>query len=79
MYCLSCFGCCDLYVFVVCEFGVESQSLYFGLMFMGSVMLSICSSSYVLYSAGSGVKRVRVVLYGLRMRFVCPSPCMYFM
>ena len=40
----------------------------FGLMFMGSVMLSICSSSYVLYSAVSGVKRVHVVLSGLRMR-----------
>ena len=39
----------------------------FGLMFMGSVM-SICSSMCVLYSAGSGVKRVHVVLSGLRMR-----------
>ena len=37
-------------------------------MFMGNVMLSICSSSCVLYSAGSGVKRVHVVLSGLRMR-----------
>ena len=32
------------------------------------VMLSICSSSWVLYSAGSGVNRVHVALYGLRMR-----------
>ena len=40
----------------------------FGLMFMGSVRLSICSSSCVLYSAGSGVKRVHVVLSGMRMR-----------
>ena len=40
----------------------------FGLMFMGSVMLSICSSSCVLYSAESGVKRVHVVLSGLRLR-----------
>ena len=24
--CIACFSCCDLYVFVVCEFGVESQS-----------------------------------------------------
>ena len=40
----------------------------YGLMFMGSVMLSICSSSCVLYSAGSDVKRVHVVLSGLRMR-----------
>ena len=39
-----------------------------GLMFMGSVVLSICSASCVLYSAGSGVKRVHVVLFGLRMR-----------
>ena len=38
------------------------------LMFMESVMLSICSSSCVLYSAGFGVKRVHVVLSGLRMR-----------
>ena len=38
------------------------------LMFMGSVMLSICSSNCVLYSAGSGVKRMHVVLSGLRMR-----------
>ena len=53
----------------------------FGLMFMGSVMLSICSSSCMLYSAGSGVKRVHVVLSGLRMRLfvrvhVCIS-CRY--
>ena len=31
-------------------------------------MLSICSSSCVLYSAGFGVKRVHVVLSGLRKR-----------
>ena len=34
----------------------------FGLMFMGRVMLSICSSSCVLYSAGSVVKRACTVL-----------------
>ena len=53
----------------------------FGLMFMGSVVLSICSSSCVLYYAGSGVKRVPVVLSGLTMRLfvrlhVCIS-CRY--
>ena len=37
-------------------------------MFMGSVMLSICSPSCVLYPAGSGVKRVCVVLSEVRMR-----------
>ena len=55
--------------------------VFLGLMFMGSVMLSICSSSCVLYSAGSSVKRVHVVLSGLRMRLfvrvhVCIS-CRY--
>ena len=39
-----------------------------GLMFMGSVMWSISSSSCMLYSDGSGVKGVHVVLSGLRMR-----------
>ena len=39
-------------------------------------MLSICSSSCVLNSAGSGVKRVHVVLSGLRMMlFVCVHVC----
>ena len=42
---------------------------------MGSVMLSICSATCVLYSAGSGVKRVHVVLSGWRMR--CLSVSMY--
>ena len=53
-------------MFVVCELGARASPSIFGLMFMGSVMLSICSSSCVLYSAGSGVKRVHVV-------------CIYFM
>ena len=45
-------------------------------MFMGNVMLSICSSSCVLYSDGSCVNRVHVVLSGLRMRlFVRPHVC----
>ena len=39
-------------------------------------MLSICSASYVLYFAGSGVRRVHVVLSVLRMRlFVCVHVC----
>ena len=36
-------------------------------------MLSICSSSCILYSSGSGVKRVHVVLSGLRMRLFAES------
>ena len=55
---------CVLYV----SLGSRVSPSIFGLMFIGSVMLSICSSSCVLYSAGSGVKRVHVVFSGLRMR-----------
>ena len=51
---------CLLYV----SLGSRVSPSSFGFMFMGSVM-SICSSSCVLYSAGSGVKRVHVVLSGL--------------
>ena len=58
------YSMCLLYVSV--ESRVSPTIL--GLMFMGNVMLSICSSSCVLYSAGCGVKRVHVVLPGLRMR-----------
>ena len=57
---------CLLYV----SLGSRVSPSIFGLMFMGSVMLSICSPSCVLYSAGSGVKRVHVVLSGLRMRLL---------
>ena len=62
---------CLLYV----SLGSRISSSIYGLMFMGSVMLSICSSGCVLYSARSGVKRVHVVLSGLRI--ICLCPCMY--
>ena len=48
-----------------------------GFMFMGNVVLFNCSASCVLYAAGSAVKRVHVVLSGLRL-FVCIQ-CMYFL
>ena len=63
---------CLLYV----SLGSRDSHSIFGLMFMGSVMLFICSSSCVLYSAGSGVKRVHVILSRLRMRlFVYVHVC----
>ena len=63
-------------MFVGCEFGIEIKSWYFWVDVHKSVMLSICSARCVLYSGGSGVKRVHVVLYGLRMRlFVCVHAC----
>ena len=55
---------CLLYV----SFGSRVSPSIVGLMYMGRVMLSICSSGCVLYSDVSSVKRVHVVLYGLRMR-----------
>ena len=61
LYCLLSLYCwiymCSLYV----SLGSRVSPSIFGLMFMGSVLLSICSSSWVLYSARSGVKRVHVV------------------
>ena len=77
---VTCFCCCDFYVFVVCVFGSRVSPSIFGLMFMGSVMLSICSSSCVLYSAWSGVKRAcACFLVWVEGEVVCLSPCMYFM
>ena len=55
---------CLLYV----SLGSRISPSIFGLMCMGSVMLSICNSGCFLYSAGSGVKTVHAVLSGLRMR-----------
>ena len=63
---------CLLYV----SLGSRDSPSIFGFMFMGSVMLSICSSSCVLYSAGYGVKRVHA---WVENEVVCLSPCMYFM
>ena len=41
-------------------------------------MLFIFNASCVLYSVGSGVKKVHVVLSGLRMRlFVCVHVCIF--
>ena len=55
---------CLLYV----SLGSRVRPSISGLMFMGIVILFICSSNCVLYSDGSVVKRVHVVLSGLRIR-----------
>ena len=62
--CVVVISMCLLYV----SLGLRVSPSIFGLMFMRSVMFSICSLSCVLYSAGSDVKRVHFVLSGLRMR-----------
>ena len=58
---------CLLYV----SYESRASPSMFGLMFMGSVVLFICSACCVLYSAGYGVKIVGTCLSGLKMRFVC--------
>ena len=30
LYCPACFSCCDFYVFVVCEFGIQSVLVFLG-------------------------------------------------
>ena len=54
---------------------------------MGSAVLFILMSRLLVFSAGSGVYRVQVVLYGLSMRLfcfvhattLCRYGCMYFL
>ena len=55
---------CLLYV----SFGSIVSPSIFGFIFMGRTVLFICSCNSVLYSAGSGVKSVQVVLSGLSRR-----------
>ena len=52
---------CFPHVVLYVSLGSRVSPSIFGFMFMGRVMLSICISSCVLYSAGSGVKRVHVL------------------
>ena len=49
---------------------MSMRLLYMSLMFMGSEVLFIGCASCVVYSVGSVVKRVHVVLSGLRKRLV---------
>ena len=73
---------CVLYV----SFGSKVSPRTFGCVGMRSVVLFIFRSRLLLYSAGSGVKRVQVVLSGFSVRLfcfvqaktVCRYGCMYF-
>ena len=55
---------CVLYA----SFGSKVRPRRFGCVAMGSALLCICRSRLLVYSAGSGVKRVQVVLSGFCMR-----------
>ena len=54
----------------VCEFWVYGKAQTFGCVAIGSTMLFILRSRLIIYSAGSGVNRVQVVLSGFSMRFL---------
>ena len=62
---------CVLYV----SFGVYGKTQTFGCVAMGSALLFIVRSRLLVYSAGSGVNRVQVVLSGFSKRVVlfCPG------
>ena len=74
---------CVLYV----SFGSKVRPRTFGCVAMGSALLFILRSRLLLYSVGSGVNRVQVVLSGfsvtlfcfVQARTVCRYGCMYFL
>ena len=58
---------CVLYV----SFGSKVRPRTFGCVAMGSALLFIVRSRLLVYSAGSGVNRVQVVLSGFSNRLFC--------
>ena len=79
---LICCGC----VFYV-SFGSKVRPRTFRCVVMSSALLFILRSRLLLYSAGSGVNRMQVVLFGFSVRLfcfvqaktVCRYGCMYFL
>ena len=75
-----------MYVLYV-SFWSKVRPRTFGCVAMGSAVLFILRSRLLLYSAGSGVNRVQVVLSGFSVRLfcyvqtktVCGYGCMYFL
>ena len=58
---------CVLYV----SFGSKRRPITFGCFAMGSALLFIVRSRLLVYSAGSGVNRVQIVLAGFSMKLFC--------
>ena len=67
----------------VCEFGSKVRPRTFGCIVRGIAVLFIFRSRLLLYSAGSGVDRVQVVLSGFIVGLFCfvqaKTLCMYFL
>ena len=80
--CVLVLRCCD-YV----SFGSKVRPITFGCVAMGSAVLFIFRCRLHLYSAGSGVNRVQIVLSGFNVKLfcfvqaktVCRYGCMYFL
>ena len=74
---------CGLYVSI----GSKVRHITLGCVVMGSALLFIVRSRLLVYSVGSGVNRVQVVLSGFSKRLfcfvqantLCRYGCMYFM
>ena len=74
-------------VCAVCEFWVEGKAQNLWVRCYGCTVLFILHSRLLLYSAGSGVNRMQVVLSGFSVRLfcfvqtktVCRYGCMYFL
>ena len=64
---------CVMYV----SFGSKVRPRTFGCVFMGSALLFIVRSRLLVYSAGSGVNSVQVVLSGFSKRLFCPCKKLY--
>ena len=58
-------------VCAVCGFGSKIRPRSFGCIAMGSTLLCIFRSRWLVYSTGSGVNRVQVVLSGFSMILFC--------
>ena len=58
-------------VCAVCEFGSKVRPRTFGSVAMSSALLCIFRSKLRVYSAGSGVNRVQVVLAVFSMKLIC--------
>ena len=74
-------------VCAVCEFWSKVRPRTFGCIAMSSAVLFILRHRLLVYSAGSGVNRVQVVLSGFSVRLFCFAQaktlcrygCMYFL
>ena len=66
------------------SFGSKVRHRTFGCVTMGNALLCSLRSRLLLYSAGSGMNRVQIVLFGFSMILFCPGTlcrygCIYFL